>query len=63
MSQLFATHDSPAGKIHVERVVYALTHFGSRKLGKEEAGDLAAQLEPDADGWVDYEKFVDMMSS
>lgn len=54
--------DAPAGKIHVDSIVRALTTFSTRKVTPEAARELTLVLEPDANGWVGFEEFIDAMS-
>ena len=59
--KLFTTPDDPSGTVSLNELVTALTTHGSAKLSIEEATALLVQLEPDAEGRIDYEGYVSMM--
>lgn len=60
--QVFQDAGSPPGKIHIDRVVLALTTFGTRKLSAEAARELALQMEPDVEGWINFNSFVEAIA-
>ncbi|KDO15730.1 hypothetical protein SPRG_18727 [Saprolegnia parasitica CBS 223.65] len=58
--KMFENPSTP-GCIRVERLVSALTTYGSDKISEEQARELICQLEPDSNGLVNYEEYVNMM--
>jgi len=52
---------APTGHIKVHDLLHALTTYGSTKLSMEQAQELVSQLEPDANGMVNYTDYVNMM--
>ena len=63
--KLFTSTGSQAqsGHISTEALLRALTTYGTDKLTQEQAEDLIKQLEPDENGMINYEEYVDMMMS
>ena len=63
--KLFTSTGSQAqsGRISTEALLRALTTYGTDKLTQEQAEDLIKQLEPDENGMINYEEYVDMMMS
>ena len=63
--KLFTSTGSHAqtGHISTEALLRALTTYGTDKLTKEQAEELIKQLEPDENGMINYEEYVDMMMS
>mmetsp|Transcript_11797 Transcript_11797/g.15404 ORF Transcript_11797/g.15404 Transcript_11797/m.15404 type:complete len:159 (+) Transcript_11797:195-671(+) len=52
---------SPPGYIKVDALAKALMTYGSEKLTEEQARELVSQLEPDANGLINYVEYVNMM--
>ncbi len=49
------------GMIKAEALVKALCTYGSEKLNESQAKDLVSQLETDANGYINYADYVNMM--
>ncbi|OQR88233.1 calmodulin [Thraustotheca clavata] len=60
--RMFENPSTP-GFIRVDRLLKALTMYGSDKLTSEQANELISQLEPDSNGLINYEEYVNMMMS
>ncbi|KAF0697386.1 Aste57867_11938 [Aphanomyces stellatus] len=60
--RMFENPNTP-GFIKVDRLHRALTMYGSDKLSSEQASELISQLEPDSNGMINYEEYVNMMMS
>jgi calmodulin len=58
--KLFEVTGHP-GMIKVENLVKALVTYGSEKLTEAQAKELVSQLETDANGWVNYVDYVNIM--
>ena len=52
---------APTGHIFVKDLEKALTSYGSDKLSSQSAKELVSQLEPDANGMINYVEYVNMM--
>lgn len=55
--------DSPPGFVKISALEQALTTYGTEKLSPADAQELLAQIEPDENGLVNYNDFVNMMIS
>lgn len=51
----------PSGQIHMDKLITALTTYGSKKLSVDEAHELLNQLEPDGQDLIYYSEYVDLM--
>ena len=51
----------PVGHIKVDTLIKSLTSYGTEKLTEEQAIELVSQLEPDVNGLINYNEYVDMM--
>ncbi|OQR83848.1 calmodulin-like protein [Achlya hypogyna] len=60
--RMFENASTP-GFIRVDRLRQALTLYGSDKITEEQAHELISQLEPDSNGLINYEEYVNMMMS
>mmetsp|Transcript_33004 Transcript_33004/g.38737 ORF Transcript_33004/g.38737 Transcript_33004/m.38737 type:complete len:150 (-) Transcript_33004:110-559(-) len=54
---------SPEGTIHKDDLILAMMTHGTTKLTEEEAINLITQLEPNSEGQIDYDTYVEMMMS
>jgi len=54
---------APTGFVKADALIRALCTYGSEKLSLEQATDLVAQLETDANGFINYNEYVNMMMS
>lgn len=54
---------APSGFVTVEALEHALTTYGSDRMSAADAKDLLSQIEPDERGLINYQEFVDMMTS
>ena len=52
---------APSGMVSLDAVKDALMNYGTEKLDKEQVEELVAQLETNADGFLNYEEYVEMM--
>ncbi len=52
---------APAGHVKADALVRALCTYGVEKLSVDQATDLVAQLEADANGMINYNEYVNMM--
>jgi len=52
---------APTGFIKIENLLKSLTTYGTEKLTEAQAQELVSQLEPDANGLVNYTEYIDMM--
>ena len=59
----FKVFEAPghAGMIKAEALVKALCTYGLEKLNEAQAKDLVSQLETDANGYINYSDYVNMM--
>ena len=53
----------PSGYVKAETLKRALCTYGDERLTEEQAHDLVSQLEADPQGNINYEVYVDMVSS
>ncbi|KAJ1458385.1 hypothetical protein M885DRAFT_513546 [Pelagophyceae sp. CCMP2097] len=53
--------NAPGGHIKVDVLVRALMNDGTDKLTEEQAQDLVSQLEPDRNGLINYDEYVNIM--
>ena len=60
--KLFSAGQQP-GFITVDALIKSLTTYGADKMTKEQAEELVKQLEPDENGRINYEEYVNMMMS
>ena len=52
---------APSGMVSLDAVKDALLNYCTEKLDKEQVEELVAQLETNADGFLNYEEYVEMM--
>jgi calmodulin len=52
---------APSGFIKVDTLIKSLTTYGTEKLTEDQAQELVSQLEPDANGMINYSEYIDMM--
>lgn len=59
----FKVFEAPghSGLIKAEALVKALCTYGVEKLNEAQAKDLVSQLETDANGYINYVDYVNMM--
>jgi len=54
---------APTGFVKADALTRALTTYGTEKLTLDQATDLVAQLETDANGYINYVEYINMMMS
>ena len=55
--------NAPTGFVKADALTRALCTYGTEKLSLDQATDLVAQLETDANGYINYNEYVNMMMS
>jgi calmodulin len=60
--KVFESHTQP-GYIKVDALIKAIVTYGTEKLSEDQAHELVGQLEVDANGFINFNEYVNMMMS
>ena len=61
--KIFESTATPPGYIKIEELKIALCQYSKDKISSDQAIELISQLEPDANGVINYVEYVNMMMS